>query len=87
MCRDENRDRAGAHRPPESLTDRFVLEVKGLALVWREPGVERHRAHESTDLARRVLAELRHDRRINVAEQTAHAPSPYVVAAEPGPCA
>ena len=32
--RDENRDRAGAYRPPESLMYRLVLPVQGLALVW-----------------------------------------------------
>jgi len=32
--REENRDRAGAYRPPESLIYRFVLSVQGLALAW-----------------------------------------------------
>ena len=34
LRRDENRDHAGAYRPPESLIDRLVLAVQGLALVW-----------------------------------------------------
>ncbi len=68
LRRDENRDRAGAYRPPESLIDRLVLAVQGLALAWREPGVERHRANESAEFARRVLDEPRQDRRLSVAE-------------------
>lgn len=32
--REENRDRAGAYRPPESLMHRLVLPVQGLALAW-----------------------------------------------------
>ena len=34
LRREENRDRAGAYRPPGSLIYRLVLPVQGLALVW-----------------------------------------------------
>jgi hypothetical protein len=46
-CCDEDRDRARADRPPESLIDRDALGPEGFTLVRCDPVVERPNIHLS----------------------------------------